>query len=152
MTWEIDKPFPPGLRHTPNDVGTYEVQSAEWLDLRQEGIGASDTPSILGAPGAFSTSLKVWAQKVGKALEETISEQTAELFHFGQRMEPLIADELRERSGYDVRPEPRSWPTQRIPLYRRISMGGFVSRVSGVQRSTRMLVLTWRISGMRRCH
>jgi predicted phage-related endonuclease len=30
------------------------------------------------------------------------------MFHFGQRMEPLIADELRDRSGFEVRPEHRT--------------------------------------------
>jgi putative phage-type endonuclease len=107
-SWNMEDSFPPGLRHTPQNVGAFEVQSDEWLDARKAGIGASDSPSILAAPGAFSTCLKVWAQKIGNDLPETISERTAEMFHFGQRMESLIADELRERTGYEVRPEPRT--------------------------------------------
>jgi len=106
--WKEGEAFPPGLRHTPVDLGTYEVQSVEWLDLRRGGIGASDSPSILGAPGAFSTSLGVWAQKIDYDSSETVDERRDELFHFGNKMEPLIASELMERTGYEVRQEPRT--------------------------------------------
>ena len=105
--WD-DKEFPPGLRHNPINLGTFEVQSDEWLELRDEGIGASDTASILGAAGAFSTCLEVWAQKTGAVPPRDIDDRLAELFHFGNKMEPLIADELSERTGYDVRHEPRT--------------------------------------------
>jgi putative phage-type endonuclease len=107
-TWPESNEFPPGLRHDPIVTGDFKAQSDEWLAARKLGIGASDTPSILAAPGAFSSCLKVWAQKIDNDLPETIDERRAEMFYFGQRMEPLIADELRERTGYDVRPEPRT--------------------------------------------
>lgn len=107
-SWKEGEAFPTGLLHTPKDMGTFEVQSEEWLDARRKGIGASDSPSILGAPGAFSSSLSVWAQKIGTDSQDPPNEGLAEMFHFGNKMEPLIADELRERTGYEVRPEPRT--------------------------------------------
>jgi len=106
-SWDVAK-FPPGLRQEPVDLGAFEVQSDEWLGLRDEGVGASDTASILGADGAFSTCLQVWAQKTGIEPQQDTDERLAELFHFGNKMEPLIADELSERTGYEVRREPRT--------------------------------------------
>jgi putative phage-type endonuclease len=107
-TWKEDEEFPSGLRHSPAVVGEFEVQSDEWLAARKLGLGASDTPSILGVPGAFGTSLKVWAQKIDNDYSENIDERTAELFYFGNRMEVIIAEELERHSGYEVRPEART--------------------------------------------
>jgi len=100
--------FPPGLRHKPTVVGKFEDGSDEWLAARDKGVGASDTPSILGVTGAFSSCLGIWAQKTGNAQPREIDDKLADMFHFGHKMEPLIADELREREGYEVRLEPRT--------------------------------------------
>ena len=128
--WDIAK-FPPGLRHEPTVIGEYEVQSEEWLDARSQGVGASDTASILGATGAFSTCLQVWAQKTGIDTDaDEISDRLAELFHFGNKMEPLIADELRERTGYEVREEPRTLAHPDQPFIR-ANLDGWVC-VDGV--------------------
>ena len=113
-TWKVGAlgfavdPFPPGLMHIPTDLGTFEVQSDEWLDVRRRGIGASDVASILGIPGAFSSPLEIWAQKIGEGYSRKIDDALNEMFHFGNKMEPLIAEELVERTGYEVRPEPRT--------------------------------------------
>ena len=128
-TWDIAE-FPPGLRHKPTVIGEYEDGSDEWLDARTKGIGASDTASILGASGAFSTCLQVWAQKIGIEPAEEISDRLAELFHFGHKMEPLIADELRERTGYEVRGEPRTLAHPDQPFIR-ANLDGWVC-VDGV--------------------
>jgi len=111
-------PFPPGLRHVPKDLGTCEDGSDEWLDVRRKGVGASDSPSILGVPGAFATPLKVWVQKIETDYSIDVDDKLAELFHFGHKMEPLIADELRERTGYEVRTEPRTLAHPDMPFVR----------------------------------
>jgi len=113
--WTEGMLFPPGLMHEPVVVGEFQVQSDEWLMARRGGIGASDTPSILGADGAFRSALEVWADKRG-IFDDEPSEELMELFHFGHKLEPLIADEFRERTGYEVRPEPRTLAHPEYPF------------------------------------
>lgn len=108
MIWKEEDPFPPGLLHAPTIVGTFEDGSDEWLNARKDGIGASDVASILGVPGAFASPLEIWAQKIGEDYSRKIDDTLNEMFHFGHRMEPLIAEELVDRTGYEVRPEPRT--------------------------------------------
>lgn len=113
-----DKNFPDGLMHEPIIVGAFEDGSDEWLQVRTEGIGASDTASILGADGAFSTCVGVWASKTGNEIEREISDTLADLLHFGHVMEPVIMNELETREGIETALEYRTLAHPEYPFIR----------------------------------
>lgn len=99
-------------------IGEWEDGSPEWLAARHEGIGASDTPSILEVPGSFKTRLQVWAEKVNKEAQETENEKLLEILEFGHKMEPVIAKTLEERTGMKVVPEKRTLGHPDYPFIR----------------------------------
>lgn len=89
-------------------VGPYEVHSPEWHAHRRSCIGASEVAGILGVDGAYSTALEIWADKVGQAPQEDEGSEK-EWLHFGQVLEPIIANEFERRAGYTVEPEGRQF-------------------------------------------
>jgi putative phage-type endonuclease len=68
----------------------------EWLALRRTGIGSSDAPVIAGERGSV---LELWAQKSGLVEPETPDEDTARLFEWGHRLEPVVADWYADTTG-----------------------------------------------------
>lgn len=98
-------------------------RTAEWHELRRQGIGASDVPAICGM-SSFATPLDVWEQKVG--LREP-SEDTP-VTEWGRRLEPVIADAWAERTGSIVRRRAREvryrdWPVLFAHLDRTTTFG-----------------------------
>lgn len=94
--------------------GPYEVHSPEWHAHRRSCIGASEIASILGVEGAYNTALEVWADKVGQ-MEREDESKVPEWLHFGQVLEPIIAEEFERRSGLVVRPEGRQFVSNLYP-------------------------------------
>lgn len=72
----------------------------EWLAARQHGIGSSDAPVIAGERGSV---VELWAQKAGLVEPEPPDEQTAGLFEWGHRLEPVVAEWYAEHTGRQVR-------------------------------------------------
>lgn len=71
--------------------------SQDELDLRKNGIGASEIAAVAGL-SPFSTPLKVWREKTGR-----LERQSSSRSKMGQLMEPVIADWYLEREQI------RSW-------------------------------------------
>jgi len=99
-------------------IGEWEDGSPEWLAARHQGIGASDTPSILGAGGAYKTRLQVWAEKIDEEVQQSEDERFLEILSFGHKMEPIIAQTLEERTGMKVVPEKRTLGHKEYPFIR----------------------------------
>lgn len=79
----------------------YEVlcdtdEEPEWLSKRFAGIGASEIGSLVGMD-ARSSPLKLFLEKTGAVEPEDLSD--VEAIRWGHRLEPVIADEFRERTG-----------------------------------------------------
>lgn len=71
--------------------------TAEQHAIRRTGIGASDIGAILGADGAFDSSLSIWAQKVG--MRQPIPDnEVPEYVRLGNLLEPVIAQLYVERN------------------------------------------------------
>lgn len=68
-----------------------------WERARMRGIGASETPIILGLT-SWGSPLEIWERKVGEADEFEVTER----MQWGIRMEPVIAAEYKERTGRKV--------------------------------------------------
>lgn len=68
----------------------------EWLAARREGIGSSDAAVIAGEKGSV---LALWGEKTGLAPRPEPDEATLEMYAWGHRMEPLVAEAYTERTG-----------------------------------------------------
>lgn len=71
------------------------ISREEWLAARK--LGASDSAAICGL-NPYKTKYAVWAEKVGLQPPFAGNEAT----RFGLKLEPVIAAEYAERTGYDV--------------------------------------------------
>ena len=96
--------------------GPFEVHSPEWHEHRRRCIGASEVPAILNVPGAYSTAVQVWADKRGIMLDERDDDARNDWLHFGQVLEPVIADEFQRRTKFIVLPEDRQFISVPYPF------------------------------------
>lgn len=71
------------------------------LEARKQGIGGSDAAAVAGV-SPWATPLDVWYEKTGQALAQH-DEEALERMHFGDVLEPIIADEFVRRNGMVVR-------------------------------------------------
>jgi putative phage-type endonuclease len=79
---------------------------AEWLSKRRTGIGASDSPVVLGL-SPFKSPFELWAEKTGNSPGEDEMGEPAE---WGLRLERPIAEAFAERMGRGV----ELWPQNRL--------------------------------------
>ncbi len=77
----------------------------EWYAKRKQGIGASESASLLGLPGAYQTPLDLY---LSKTTETATVENRA--MRRGTLLEPLLIAEFQEQSGLKVKAHP-------CPLY-----------------------------------
>jgi putative phage-type endonuclease len=73
----------------------YRQQRADWLQARNQGIGASDAAAILGV-NPWKSALMLYAEKVG-LLPPTTEE--SERMQWGHRLEQPIADAYEDETG-----------------------------------------------------
>jgi len=95
--------------------GPFPVHSQEWFQQRAKCIGASDVASILCVPGAYSTPLKVWAEKKA-LLEQPTGEEVPDWLTLGLRLEPVISDMFVEKTGLIVEEEDRQFISTQYPF------------------------------------
>ncbi len=69
----------------------------QFLADRMTGIGGSDVAAILGL-SKWRTPYRVWEEKTGRRK----AEESKELFHFGNVLEQVVADEFAARRGVKV--------------------------------------------------
>lgn len=67
-----------------------------WLKARRGGVGASESPILLGA-SQYGSPIELWGIKTGRLVESTEDENERMLW--GQRLEPLVAEEYERRTG-----------------------------------------------------
>ena len=68
---------------------------AAWLEARKTGIGASESPVLLGL-SSFASVMELWGQKRG--LIPLAGEET-ERMRWGLKLEPLVAEEYQRQTG-----------------------------------------------------
>lgn len=71
--------------------------SPEWLEARRKGVGSSDCAAVCGLD-EYRTSLDVWLDKTGRALER----QQNDAMKMGHLLEPVIAQVYSDRTGKDL--------------------------------------------------
>lgn len=75
------------------------LTNAEWLEIRKEGIGGSDTATILGL-NSYKSAYELWLEKTGQIESSDLSDNEA--VHFGNVLEDVVAAEFSKRTGLKV--------------------------------------------------
>lgn len=78
-------------------VRTKDLTKDEWLGFRRKGIGGSDIGAICGV-NPWRSAMSVYLDKLNEL--PPIEENDA--MHFGTKLESLVADEYKERTGHRV--------------------------------------------------
>lgn len=76
---------------------TKGMERAEWLKLRQRGIGGSDAAAVAG--------MNPWKSPVGVYLEKTgqiVPPEAGEAAYWGNQLEDVVAREFATRSGFKI--------------------------------------------------
>ena len=72
----------------------------DWLSARYAGIGSSEIGAVIGMAGSYSSAFKLFLEKTGALEPEDLSD--VEAIRWGHRLEPVIAEDYRERTGRRV--------------------------------------------------
>lgn len=101
---------PKGLRGAER-IGTFEVESPEWLAARSQGLGGSEIAAVLGL-SPWCSKFTLWHRKAGMVDRE----QETPAMSWGKRLEGPIADrfiethpEIRLRKTGTWRSRERPW-------------------------------------------
>jgi len=71
----------------------------DWLQARQDGIGASEVASIMG-DNPWCSPLEVYARKIGRPAGNPVGEAA----EWGHRLEPVIRRAFEEKTGRETKP------------------------------------------------
>lgn len=77
---------------------TRDMDRTEWLEWRRKGIGSSDAAAVAGLD-PYKSPLAVYLEKVG----EVTDDEQSEAAYWGLRLEDVLAEEYRRRTGRRVR-------------------------------------------------
>jgi len=90
---------------------TDKMTQAEWLVLRQKGIGGSDAAVACGL-SKWKSPLSLWLEKTGKQEPKPAGESA----YWGTVMEPILQTEFAKRTGLTVEPIPYMFRSKDHPF------------------------------------
>jgi putative phage-type endonuclease len=79
-------------------VSTKDMERSDWLAVRRQGIGSSDASSAVGL-NPYKSRLELWLEKTGRSNTEVSNDA----MHWGNVLEPIVAQEYSAQTGYKVR-------------------------------------------------
>ena len=85
-------------------VDTRALDRNTWLAIRRSGIGSSDAAAALGL-NPYKSQLELWMEKTGRqsqTTEPTEEEKLTSPLHWGQILEPIVADHYAQHTGHRV--------------------------------------------------
>lgn len=80
-------------------IPTKDLERAEWLKIRQTGIGGSDIAAIMGV-SKYKTPYDLYLEKIGDP--DLNSESAGEAAHWGTIMEDVVAKEYSKRNNVQI--------------------------------------------------
>ena len=101
------RPTPPPRRYRDQArrlVDTRALDRQAWLSIRQSGIGSSDAAAAVGLH-PYKSQLELWMEKTGRQFgdkQPSRGEILTSPLHWGQVLEPLVADHYAQHTGYRV--------------------------------------------------
>lgn len=103
----VQRPEPPQRRYRGQArrlVDSRALDRSAWLNIRQGGIGSSDAAAAIGLH-PYKSQLELWLEKTGRQPGMTEPDKEAQLtspLHWGQVLEPIVADHYAKHTGYRV--------------------------------------------------
>jgi len=85
-------------------VDTRALDRSAWLAIRQSGIGSSDAAAAVGL-NPYKSQLELWMEKTERTdthREPSAEDSLTSPLHWGQVLEPLVADHYARHTGYRV--------------------------------------------------
>ncbi|WP_273682524.1 YqaJ viral recombinase family protein [Vreelandella aquamarina] len=85
-------------------VDTRALDRQAWLSIRQSGIGSSDAAAAVGLH-PYKSQLELWMDKTGRQsgnVEPTQEQQLNSPLHWGQILEPIVAEHYARHTGHRV--------------------------------------------------
>ncbi|NWO11390.1 alkaline phosphatase [Chromohalobacter salexigens] len=85
-------------------VDTRALDRKAWLSIRQSGIGSSDAAAAVGLH-PYKSQLELWMEKTGRQVSDNEpgrGELLTSPLHWGQVLEPIVADHYARHTGYRV--------------------------------------------------
>ncbi|MCY3974906.1 MAG: YqaJ viral recombinase family protein [Simkaniaceae bacterium] len=117
------EPSFPDIKEIPQSfaIHDFEQGSDKWYGWRQEGIGASDVPILMGINN-YNTVARLWDDKKGENVKRLDTPATS----YGKEMEPLVREYYnRERADEKIEPVvPLCVSSKDNPLFK-ASLDGF---------------------------
>ena len=86
--------------HAIRLVSTKDMSREEWLAIRNQGIGSSDSAAVVGL-SPYKSPLELWMEKTGRKPPDDLSDNEA--VFWGSTLEPVIAQVYGEKTGAKVR-------------------------------------------------
>lgn len=85
-------------------VSTKDMPREEWLEVRKQGIGASDAAASVGL-NPYKSQLELWLEKTGRgdSLPKAEPNDEDSPMFWGSLLEPVVAALAAKRGGYRVR-------------------------------------------------
>ena len=85
-------------------VSTKSMSREAWLDVRKQGIGASDAAAAVGL-NPYQSPLELWMIKTGRDSDMPKPDPNDESspMYWGNILEPIVAQHYARRTGYKVR-------------------------------------------------
>ena len=83
------------------ETDTLTNADPRWHELRRAGLGGSDAPVLAGIPGRRS-EYDLWLEKISESPPDVSDQGDNTPRYWGHRLEPVMADEFSQRSGYEV--------------------------------------------------
>ena len=99
---EVMKPRQHG--HALRLVSTKDMSREAWLDVRKQGIGASDAAAAVGI-SPYQSPLELWMIKTGRDgdMPKPDPDDDSSPMYWGNILEPIVAQHYTRRSGNKVR-------------------------------------------------
>lgn len=85
-------------------VSTKAMSREEWLNVRKQGIGASDAAAAIGL-SPYQSPLELWMIKTGRDgdMPKPDPDDESSPMYWGNVLEPIVAQHYSMRTGYKVR-------------------------------------------------
>ena len=90
--------------HARRLVDTRAMDRNTWLAIRRSGLGSSDAAAALGL-NPYTSQLELWMEKTGRqsgTAEPLGADQLTSPLHWGQVLEPLVAEHYARHTGHRV--------------------------------------------------
>lgn len=83
-------------------IDTKGLSHKQWLDVRKQGIGSSDAPTVCGV-NPYMSQLELWLIKTGRTEPAKVTTDGYAPLYWGKQLEPLVAKYYTAKTGNKVR-------------------------------------------------